>query len=38
MEIRKAEAADADIIYSLVQDSIKHAYGKYYNADRKSVV
>lgn len=33
MEIRKAEAADADVIYSLVQDSIKHAYGKYYNAD-----
>lgn len=33
MEIRKAEAADAVVIYSLVQDSIKHAYGKYYNAD-----
>lgn len=33
MEIRKAYTADADVIYSLVQDTINHAYGKYYNAD-----
>ncbi len=33
MEIRKADTADADVIYSLVQDTINHAYGKYYNAD-----
>lgn len=33
MEIRKADTADADVIYSLVQNTINHAYGKYYNAD-----
>ena len=33
MEIRKADTADADVIYSLVQDTINHASGKYYNAD-----